>query len=82
MGPRLSRTHVDIRQRVYRGEIDSPKTSKSVRKAALAAGLLEDIGLWREVSFDPNADAWVFPSETGKTPLDGTTSGGEESVRS
>lgn len=66
---RLSETHADIRQRVYRGEIDSPKTSKSIRKAALSAGLLDDIELWREVSLDPSPDAWVFPSENGKTPL-------------
>jgi integrase len=62
-------THVEIRQRVYRGVIDSPKSSNSVRKAALAAGLIEEIKLWREISLDPSADAWVFPSESGKTPL-------------
>jgi integrase len=65
----LSETHVNIRQRVYRGEIDSPKSPRSIRKAALATGLLEDIELWRKISFDPSPDAWVFPSETGKTPL-------------
>ena len=32
---RLTGTHADIRQRIYRGEIDSPKTSNSIRKAAL-----------------------------------------------
>lgn len=62
-------THVHIRQRIYRGEIDSPKTSNSIRKAALAAGLLAEIEFWRGVSLDTNDDAWVFPSETGKTPL-------------
>ena len=66
---RLSETHADIRQRVYRGEIDSPKTSNSVRKAALSAGLMADIENWRAVSLDPSPNAWVFPSETGKTPL-------------
>jgi integrase len=66
---RLSGTHADIRQRVYRGEIDSPKTSNSVRKAALSAGLMAETELWRAVSLDASDDAWVFPSETGKTPL-------------
>jgi integrase len=65
----LSGTHVNVRQRVYRGEIDSPKTSRSIRKAALAAGLMDDLRLWREISLDPKDDAWVFPSESGKTPL-------------
>jgi integrase len=65
----LSDTHVHVRQRVYRGEIDSPKTARSSRKAALAAGLIDDIKLWRELSLLPSDDAWVFPSESGKTPL-------------
>ena len=39
----IMETHVHIRQRVYRGEIDSPKTMKSIRKAALPAGLDADI---------------------------------------
>jgi integrase len=65
----ISITHVNIRQRVYRGVIDSPKTPKSIRKAALAAGLLAEIELWREVSLNASDDAWVFPSESGKTPV-------------
>lgn len=48
---------------------NSPKTPKSIRKAALAEGLLADIELWREVSLDASEDAWVFPSESGKTPV-------------
>ena len=65
----LSETHVDIRQRVYRGRIDSPKTSNSLRKAALAQGVLDDVRDWKTLSLDASDDAWVFPSETGKTPL-------------
>jgi integrase len=66
---RLTGTHADIRQRIYRGEIDTPKTANSVRKAALSSGLLAEIELWRSVSLDASEDAWVFPSETGKTPV-------------
>lgn len=65
----IAENHVDIRQRLYRGVIDSPKTSQSVRKAALAAGLIDDLKLWREISLNPGESAWVFPSETGKTPV-------------
>jgi integrase len=65
----MSQTHVDIRQRVYRGEIDSPKSSHSIRNAALSAGLIAELGAWKEVSLDPSDEAWIFPSETGKTPL-------------
>ncbi len=65
----LSDTHADIRQRVYRGLIDSPKTSHSIRKAALSEGLLEEIRAWKSISRDTSSNAWVFPSETGKTPV-------------
>ncbi len=65
----MSETHADIRQRVYRGHVDSPKTSNSIRKAALSEGLLEEIRAWKSVSPDTSSDAWVFPSETGKTPV-------------
>jgi integrase len=36
---RLFATFADIRQRVYRGAIDTPKTDQSIRKAALSEGL-------------------------------------------
>lgn len=65
----LTSTHAYITQRVYRGVIDSPKSNHSVRKAALSAGLLDEIEAWRGIAFDSSPDAWVFPSETGKTPL-------------
>jgi integrase len=65
----VSETHAHIQQRVYRGQIDSPKSSHSIRKAALSARLIDDIHAWKEISLDPGEDAWVFPSETGKTPL-------------
>jgi len=54
---------------VYRGKFDSPKTTQSVRKAALTEGLLADIEAWRAVSIDSSADALVFPSEKLATPL-------------
>jgi integrase len=66
---RLFETHAFITQRVYRGEIDSPKSSLSVRKPALTAGLLDDLREWKEISISTGEDDWVFPSETGKTPL-------------
>jgi len=65
----LSETHADIRQRVYRGHIDSPKSIHSIRKAALSKGLLLDIQAWKSISRDSSSDAWIFPSETGKTPV-------------
>lgn len=65
---RLSTKSAEIRQRVYRGHVDSPKTNLSVRKAALSEGLLQEIALWREFAPATGDDDWVFPSEN-RTPL-------------
>jgi len=65
---RLTATYADIRQRVYRGMIDTPKTDQSLRKAALSEGLLAEIENWRLMTLETRDDAWVFPSER-MTPL-------------
>jgi integrase len=65
---RMTATYVDIRQRVYKGMIDTPKTENSMRKAALSEGLLGEIELWRMRALETGEDAWVFPSER-MTPL-------------
>jgi integrase len=66
---RLEAEYADIQQRIYRGDIDSPKSRYSVRWAALSDGLLRAIAEWRSVSLDPSPDAWVFPSEKLNTPV-------------
>ena len=66
---RLTAQYADIRQRVYRGEVDSPKTVRSTRWAALSNGLRASIEEWKTLSLDTSDDAWVFPSEKLTTPL-------------
>ncbi len=56
-----------IRQRVYRGKIDTPKTVNSSRLAALPSGVHGRLRAWREMAEQP--DGLVFPSENGQTPL-------------
>lgn len=65
---RLTATFADIRQRVYRGAVDTPKTDQSVRKAALSEGLLREIETWKALAAVVRDDVWVFPSER-MTPL-------------
>jgi integrase len=65
----LEPPYADVCQRVYHGDIDTPKSPKSIRKAALSESLLSDVARWRELSLNTAPDSWVFPSETGKTPL-------------
>jgi integrase len=64
----MTATYANIRQRVYKGMIDTPKTENSMRKAALSEGLLHEIELWRMRAVETREDAWVFPSER-MTPL-------------
>lgn len=66
---RLEADYADIRQRIYRGDIDTPKSARSVRFAALSEGVLATIDEWRAVSVDTSPDAWVFPSEKLTTPV-------------
>lgn len=65
---RLTATHADIQQRIYRGKIDTPKTDNSTRQAALSEGLLVEIESWRMMAVESRHDGWVFPSER-MTPL-------------
>ena len=39
----VTTTYADVTQRVYRGDLDTPKTKKSVRLAALSGGLARDL---------------------------------------
>ena len=66
---RLEADFADIRQRIYRGDIDTPKSARSVRFAALSAGVLASVDEWRAIWIDTNPDAWVFPSEKLTTPV-------------
>jgi integrase len=66
---RLESEYVDIQQRLYRGDIDTPKSIHSVRWAALSDGLGSAIQEWLSIQVDGSSDAWVFPSEKVTTPV-------------
>ena len=59
----------DVRRRVYRGDIDGPKTRKSVRTGGLSRTTLEDLRAWKAMAPNPQPEGWVFPSENPHTPL-------------
>src|SRR5262249_3075760 len=65
----LAANIAEVRERVYRGVINVPKTRKSKRKVDLADGLEADINAWKTASPDVKPESWVFPSENLKTPL-------------
>jgi integrase len=66
---RAESEYASIQQRVYRGEIDTPKTFKSRRLAALGEGLLVWIRQWIEMLPDRGPHGWLFPSERLTTPV-------------
>jgi integrase len=61
----LAEAAAEITERIYRGKIDTPKTHHSVREAALAAGLKDDLDAWAEMSSDRRPEAFLFQSERG-----------------
>jgi integrase len=61
--------YASIERRIYEGEIDTPKSYKSIRRAAFSQSVATDLDEWRALCPDVSPGAWVFPSETGKTPV-------------
>jgi integrase len=58
-----------VEARVCRGDLDTPKTKKSVRVGALSLATIQDLKAWLELRHDPSPDGFVFPSEKLSTPL-------------
>ena len=65
----VTTTYADVSQRVYRGDLDTPKTKKSVRLAALSGGLARDLDDWLKTSPDTGPNGWLFPSEKLDKPI-------------
>src|SRR5215831_11329820 len=55
----IGNSEVSVSQRVYRGDIDTPKTTKSARKVALPEGLRRDLDEWR---LRPHLPGWITGS--------------------
>ena len=71
----LQRRHVSsdcckvrIEQRIYRGDIDTPKTTNSARTVAIPPKTATSLKEWMELVHD-QPEAWVFASENPATPL-------------
>jgi len=65
----LGGDYADITQRVYRGQVDTPKTHNSKRWAALGETLSGWLRQWLEMIPDRGPESWVFPSEKLTTPV-------------
>jgi integrase len=58
-----------VRRRLYKGNIDLPKTRRSVRQVALSEATVEMLRQWFEYVPELKPEAWLFPSETLKSPI-------------
>lgn len=59
---------VTVEQRLYRGDLDTPKTASSKRTVALGPMTAAVLGEWMKWVGD-EATAWLFASEGGETPM-------------
>jgi integrase len=59
-----------VSRRVYAGKVDEPKTWRSRRPITLTPQTRALLHQYLVLKGDGDADAWLFPSETGKTPVD------------
>jgi integrase len=57
-----------IRRRVYRGVIDEPKSQRSRREIPATSITAALLSKWLEL-LPVFSSVWLFPSETGKTPI-------------
>ncbi|MCG3775627.1 MAG: hypothetical protein JW395_2469 [Nitrospira sp.] len=48
--------YADIKQRVYKGQIDRPKTVQSIRRAALSQGLIAALEQWKAATLSANPE--------------------------
>jgi integrase len=61
-------TVVEVEQRVYRGDIDDPKTDPSKREVAVPPRTAELLLQWMNAAVGPEPEAYLFASEKG-TPV-------------
>jgi integrase len=57
-----------VRRRVYKGDIDEPKTKRSSRRVALTVGTAALLEEWKLRLVGASSDTWLFGSEN-ETPL-------------
>jgi integrase len=60
---------VTVKERLYRGNIDKPKTDRSKRTVALPPTTARALRNWLNLAADTRPDAWVFASENPEKPL-------------
>lgn len=58
-----------VRRRIFKSNIDTPKTSRSARRVALSTGTRDLLLAWVDDLVSTDDDAWLFPAATLSTPV-------------
>jgi len=64
----LDDNSVWVRRRVYKGDIDEPKTKRSTRRVALTIATAAMLEQWKLLLLGSTPETWIFGSEKG-TPM-------------
>ena len=65
----LAGNRLVVRQRVYRGKLDTPKSKRGLREIPLVLGTAKVLREWIGLLADRRPEAWLFPSEKPSSPL-------------
>ncbi len=65
----LSESRINIRRRLYRGNIDTPKNVRGTREVALSVGTVSLLEAWFDRLIQDSAERWVFECEHPGSPL-------------
>jgi hypothetical protein len=65
---RVAERFLAVREGVYEGFLDTPKSECGKRDGALADGVIAGLAQWKTLAVDSSDTAFVFPSERGTPP--------------
>ena len=65
----LSESRINVRGRLYRGNIDTPKNVRGTREVALSVGTVSLLEAWLDRLIRNSAESWVFECEHPASPL-------------
>ncbi len=58
-----------VRRRIFKSNVDTPKTDRSARRVALSLGTLDLLTTWVDGLVSTEESAWLFPAATLATPI-------------
>jgi integrase len=60
---------ISVRRRFYKGDVDTPKTKRSIREVALSNGTKALLKIWIDKLQKRSPESWLFPAEDSGSPM-------------